>query len=270
MQRHKPDDAPIRSSSSGLAGAEDPNAANDWLLPPLLAANPGAIVFRRECGSALGVAVGLAAFAIAAATTIVVFFGIAFVQLRPPATPTLSQPLLRARSAAIAAMPLAGLPGDAAGNAAQAAQKLAAPMPARHFGGDAATPLPTAKRAGFTPQPGAARATGADPRAAAQPRQDQTPNDQAANDQAAGLLIRGDAFLRAGDVASARLFYERAADGGDGEAALRAGATFDPIFLASIGLRMRGDPARALDWYRRALALGASNAEPYLHRLESK
>ncbi len=45
------------------------------------------------------------------------------------------------------------------------------------------------------------------------------------------LLDRGDSLFRIGDVASARLFYERAADAGNGEAALRLGETFDPNFL---------------------------------------
>jgi TPR repeat protein len=84
-------------------------------------------------------------------------------------------------------------------------------------------------------------------------------------------LERGDVYLRAGDIASARLFYERAADAGDGQAALQVGATFDPMFLASVGLRsMPGDPAKALYWYRRALGLGAGEAEPHVKRLESK
>lgn len=85
------------------------------------------------------------------------------------------------------------------------------------------------------------------------------------------LLARGDVFLRAGDIASARLFYERAADAGDGQAALQLGATFDPNFLASVGLRnMSGDPAKAIFWYHRALGLGASQAEPHLNTLETK
>lgn len=71
--------------------------------------------------------------------------------------------------------------------------------------------------------------------------------------EVAALLARGDAFLRAGDVASARLFYERAADAGDEQAAMRIGATFDPAFLASVGLRgTLGDPAKAREWYAHA------------------
>src|SRR5262249_25467201 len=64
--------------------------------------------------------------------------------------------------------------------------------------------------------------------------------------ETAVLVSRGDDFLKAGDVASARLYYERAADAGNGSAALRMGATFDPGFLASAGVRgTLGDPARA-------------------------
>jgi hypothetical protein len=38
------------------------------------------------------------------------------------------------------------------------------------------------------------------------------------------------------DIASARLFYERAADAGNGRAALRMGESFDRAFLDSIGV----------------------------------
>jgi hypothetical protein len=48
----------------------------------------------------------------------------------------------------------------------------------------------------------------------------------------AELLARGDSFIVVGDIASARVFYERAADAGDRRAALRMGATFDPTFLS--------------------------------------
>ena len=71
------------------------------------------------------------------------------------------------------------------------------------------------------------------------------------------LLDRGDSFLHAGDVASARLFYERAADAGDWQAAIRMGATFDPDFLGRAGVRTVGEPTKAQSWYRHALDLGA-------------
>jgi hypothetical protein len=73
--------------------------------------------------------------------------------------------------------------------------------------------------------------------------------------EVAELLARGDSFISIGDIASARFFYGRAADAGDGQAALRMGATFDPAFLSRAGLRSTlGDPAQARSWYRHAFA----------------
>jgi hypothetical protein len=75
------------------------------------------------------------------------------------------------------------------------------------------------------------------------------------------LVQRGDQLFGRGEIASARLFYERAAEAGDGQAALRLGETFDPAFLQSIHVRsMRGDLPAAEYWYRRAGELGASGA----------
>ena len=74
-------------------------------------------------------------------------------------------------------------------------------------------------------------------------------------------MARGDAFLSAGDVTSARSFFERAADAGDSQAALRMAVTFDPAFLNRAGVHgVRGDPGRASFWYQRARDL--SGAEP--------
>ncbi|HEY1895923.1 MAG TPA: hypothetical protein VGG62_06610, partial [Terracidiphilus sp.] len=85
------------------------------------------------------------------------------------------------------------------------------------------------------------------------------------------LIARGDQLLGTGDVASARLFYERAADVGDGEAALKLGMTFDPAFLSFGRLSgARGDPATAIAWYRRAHDLGQAEAEIPLKRLNSE
>jgi hypothetical protein len=76
----------------------------------------------------------------------------------------------------------------------------------------------------------------------------------------AALTARGDDLLRVGDIASARLYYERAAEAGSEEAAFRMAATFDPAFLSQIGARtMAGDPAKALYWYRWARQLSAAN-----------
>ena len=87
----------------------------------------------------------------------------------------------------------------------------------------------------------------------------------------AGLIARGDAFLAARDIASARLFFERAADSGDGRAAMRMAVTYDAAFLDRLGLHgLGGDPERAAFWYRRARELGAGKAEPPLGSLETE
>jgi hypothetical protein len=77
----------------------------------------------------------------------------------------------------------------------------------------------------------------------------------------AALLTRGDALFARGDISSARLFYERAADAGEGRAALRLGHIYDPVFLDFAHLRAQGDATLAESWYRRARELGETEAE---------
>jgi hypothetical protein len=95
------------------------------------------------------------------------------------------------------------------------------------------------------------------------------PNRRLSAAEIAALVTRGDAFLNTGDIISARLFYERAADGEDGDAALRLAVTFDPGFLSQTGARgALSDRTRALSWYRRALDLGNTAAQEHLKNLE--
>jgi hypothetical protein len=102
---------------------------------------------------------------------------------------------------------------------------------------------PAQSVAASVPLPGAAGAASLTP-----------PHSHLSAAEISELLTQGDARLQIGDVTSARLFYERAADAGDGRGAMRLGATFDPTFLQRAGLRnMRGDPAEAQFWYSRAL-----------------
>ena len=87
----------------------------------------------------------------------------------------------------------------------------------------------------------------------------------------AALLARGDVLFSKGDVVAARLFYERAAYAGEGQAALRLAETFDPVFLDQARLRgARGDLSTALSWYRRARDLGVAEAEILLKSLETR
>ena len=87
----------------------------------------------------------------------------------------------------------------------------------------------------------------------------------------ATLKARGDEFLGAGDIASARLFYQRAADGGDGSSAWQLGATFDPTFLSRAGIRgISGELHLALSWYQRGRELDAAALQPLLRNVEPK
>ncbi len=82
------------------------------------------------------------------------------------------------------------------------------------------------------------------------------------------LLARGDSLFVVGDVSGARLFYERAADGGSARAATAAGKTYDPKFLASINAKgMQPDARSAAAWYRKAAALGNAEAPVLLRQL---
>jgi hypothetical protein len=87
----------------------------------------------------------------------------------------------------------------------------------------------------------------------------------------AALLARGDWLFATGDVGSARLLYERAAEAGEAGAAVRLGETFDPIFLDKAHLReARADSGMAMFWYRRARDLGAIWITGRLKSLEAK
>jgi hypothetical protein len=87
----------------------------------------------------------------------------------------------------------------------------------------------------------------------------------------ASLIARGDTFLGTGDIASARLYYEQAADAGDARAAMFLGLTFDPNFLDRANARgLHGDVTQAATWYRRARDLGEPEAVRLLGGLEAK
>ena len=64
---------------------------------------------------------------------------------------------------------------------------------------------------------------------------------------------------------------ERAAAAGDGRAALRLGATFDPAFVERLGLgKLQANAAEARSWYNRALELGVVEAKRQLNGLEAR
>jgi hypothetical protein len=74
------------------------------------------------------------------------------------------------------------------------------------------------------------------------------------------LQRRGDQLVAIGDIAGARLYYERAAAQGSARAATSVGNTYDPAFLSAAGVRgMRGDPAAAAEWYGKAARMANAN-----------
>lgn len=72
-------------------------------------------------------------------------------------------------------------------------------------------------------------------------------------------------LLSTGQIASARLLLERAADGGHPEAARLLGDTFDPAKLYALGVHgLSGDIQKAIHWYERADELGDPQAKARL------
>ncbi|MFM9846709.1 MAG: hypothetical protein ACKVP3_06070 [Hyphomicrobiaceae bacterium] len=82
------------------------------------------------------------------------------------------------------------------------------------------------------------------------------------------FIATGNELLGEGDIATARLYYQRAVDAGLHEGALAMAASFDPTELGRLGARgLQGDTQAARRWYERARELGAPEAAERLRRL---
>jgi len=87
-------------------------------------------------------------------------------------------------------------------------------------------------------------------------------------DEVTSLLRRGEAFLKAGDVVSARLVFRRATEAGDARSALALAGTFDSGVLAKLGFAgFWADVAMARVWYQRAAEFGSAEAQQQLQQL---
>jgi len=85
------------------------------------------------------------------------------------------------------------------------------------------------------------------------------------------LIDRGSAFLKRGDLASARLLLRRAAEAGSANAALMLGSTFDPLTIQQLGvIGIVPDVARARQWYEKAAELGSDAASQRLANLKNQ
>jgi TPR repeat protein len=82
------------------------------------------------------------------------------------------------------------------------------------------------------------------------------------------LLARGNALKVTGDLAGARLVFQRAAEAGNARAAFMLAETYDPIVLENLGeLGLASDVKAARIWYGKAKELGSEAAQERLQRL---
>ena len=116
-----------------------------------------------------------------------------------------------------------------------------------------ATPAPMESVASTGPQ--VARSPGPEPQPrAGSPSEPLRPKPAPA--AVAALLARADALVATGDIAAARLVYQRAVTLGSGQAATAIGRTYDPEFLAQLGVvGVVADTDTAAVWYRKGAAL---------------
>jgi hypothetical protein len=87
-------------------------------------------------------------------------------------------------------------------------------------------------------------------------------------EELASMRLHADHFIKSGDLSSARLLLERAAEAGDGNAALTLAGTFDPNVLTTLGFQDgAADIESAYLWYERAERLGSAEARDRLQQL---
>ena len=83
-------------------------------------------------------------------------------------------------------------------------------------------------------------------------------------------MKRAKSLLAIGDITSARLLLERAADAQEADAALMLAGTYDPQVLGTQDMRsITPDPATARLWYQKAAQLGSSDARRRLSQIQN-
>jgi TPR repeat protein len=116
-----------------------------------------------------------------------------------------------------------------------------------------------------------AKSTSSPPTKQIVPEAVSAPAVQPARFENAVLMERGRDLLKSGDVASARLVFNRLANAGIADAALALAATYDPRYLAQHNfIGVAGDETKAHDWYQRASELGSTEARRILARTNAE
>jgi hypothetical protein len=83
------------------------------------------------------------------------------------------------------------------------------------------------------------------------------------------LVNEAQKHIATGDVVTARMIFQRAAEAGDANAALALAATYDPTVLAKLGVMgMGADVEKARAWYRMAESFGSAEAKQRLRSLD--
>jgi hypothetical protein len=86
----------------------------------------------------------------------------------------------------------------------------------------------------------------------------------------AGMMSRAKELMTIGDITSARLLLQRAAEAQDADAAFMLGQTYDPAILGSQDIRsITPDPAIARHWYQKAAQLGSADAQQRLAQMQN-
>lgn len=89
-------------------------------------------------------------------------------------------------------------------------------------------------------------------------------------DTLAGMMSRAKSLMAIGDITSARLLLQRAAEAQDADAAFMLGQTYDPAVLGSQDIRsITPDPAIARNWYQKAAQLGSADAQQRLAQMQN-
>jgi hypothetical protein len=90
-------------------------------------------------------------------------------------------------------------------------------------------------------------------------------------DEIATMLKRGEELFENGDISSARLLLQRAAEGGSEQAAMALAASFDPGVMKNLGVRgVEADVEKARHWYEMARQYGSKEAPKRLESLASQ
>jgi len=147
-------------------------------------------------------------------------------------------------------------------NAYQAALQNRAPAQAPA----AAAPAPLSAISPVAVLPPAAPPAAVAPSVAPAPQ----PVRRADPEEMANLMQRAKGFLSSGDLMSARLLLERAAELQNADAALLLAQTYDPEVLGTSDVRnTTPEPAQARAWYQKAAQLGSADAQRRLAQLQN-